>query len=105
MAKCMRCGEKLTLRYEWDRETVDEHGDILDHDHRDTLSDFIDPMRPDERLVLVRDMFCEFDGLVDRGWAYVEDGKLPTRFDDGCVETHAVPKRFHKELESTLTPC
>ena len=32
----------MTIRYEWDIETVaaDEHEDVLDHDHRDRLSEF-----------------------------------------------------------------
>jgi len=89
----------MSVRYEWDRETVSPSGDVLDHDHRDRLSEYIQPIAADQRLVLVRDVIDEFDGVVDRGWAYVQNGCLPDRFDDGQVETHRVPKRFAKELD------
>ena len=83
--------------YEWDIETIAPWGDILDHNHEDRLCD-LPPLEEGQRLVLVRDRFCDFDGLIDRQWAYVEEGKLPERFDDGQVELAKVPQRFHKEL-------
>lgn len=87
--------------YEWDIETVDEHGDIQDHDHRDKLSEYHkDDINKDTVLVLVRDRGNDEEGVLDRQWAYttIVDGKhtLPTHFEDGrgCK----VPKRFHTEL-------
>lgn len=92
---------KTTTRviYEWDYETVDEHGDIQDHNHSDNFPGL--PTEPNVKLVLVRD---EWDGvskdfnatasLKHRSWAYVENGKLPTEFDDGTP----VPKKFFKHL-------
>lgn len=80
------------IYYEWDIETVDEHGDIIDHD-------FIDaprlPAKENERLVLVFNKGDDNEGLLDRSWAYVIDGKLPEEFENG----RRVPKRFHEQLE------
>lgn len=94
--------------YEWDIETVtaDEHEDIVDHDHRERMHDFggekltlalvEDGDEPGTffRLCLVRSVWDDVTGLVDRSWAYVEDGKMPTHFENGVV----VPKRFHDEF-------
>ena len=84
---------------EWDNETVDRYGDVIDHHHGDTL-EYLEPPRkvPDARgytieLVLVRDEWNEWVGLVHRSWAYVEDGFLETEFTYGAK----VPKRFHAE--------
>ena len=41
------------------------------------------------------DEFHKHEGLEDRQWAYIEDGKLPEEFDGG----EKVPKRFHEEVE------
>lgn len=87
--------------YEWDIEIWEEDGeDIIDHQHDEKC-----PTRPllaNERLVLVRDVGNDIEGLVDRSWAYVrEDGTLPERFDYGLPEELGVqvPKRFHEELK------
>ncbi|MFZ9064186.1 MAG: hypothetical protein ACO22U_11180 [bacterium] len=87
------------ISYEWDNEFVDRHGDIEDHHHGDTL-EYLEPPQtiPDangytRELVLVRDVWNDWDGVVDRQWAYVEDGVLPTEFTYGAK----VPKRFHVE--------
>lgn len=86
------------ISYEWDNETVDRYGDIYDHHHSDTL-EYLEPPQttPDANgytieLVLVRDE-CDDEGLLDRSWAYVEDGILPAEFTYGAK----VPKRFHVE--------
>ena len=85
--------------YEWDYETWDENGDILDHDHADKLSEFSDS-RKTAHLVLVRDSGNDIDGLTDRVWAYVSGGKLPEYFTDELNNPtqYKVPQRFHKEL-------
>jgi len=96
--------------YEWDWELFDtESDDILDHVHFDKMSDY--PSNPyshedgkSARLVLVRDEGNEDDGVVDRMWAYVENGKLPEEFAyAGAGEMRPngvrVPKKFHKQLE------
>ena len=102
--------ENFTV-YEWDVELVDrEYGDILDHNHSDKFPGI--PNMDDkpgapygletgvvfERLVLVKDVYRQWD-LVDRSWAYVEDGKLPEYFSDAWQrEDSKVPKRFHVEF-------
>lgn len=97
----------MTVHYEWDIETISlPEADILDHDHRATLAEFdADDLREaikalgDTRLVLVRDVGNDADGLTDRSWAYVEKGKLPERFAYCPGEGASVPVRFVKELE------
>ena len=96
------------LRYEWDIEEIDEHGDIIDHHHRDKLSEFFECVADDfaaalkregYQLVLVRDTL-DSDGAVDlRSWADVEDGKLPVFSGDGFGRCAAkVPPRFPRGL-------
>ena len=85
-----------TVTYEWDIETVDEHGDIQDHHHSDVCFDLIKyPLKESERLVLVRDLGNDEDGLQDRQWAYVDHTGLPEFFDGGAK----VPQRLHKEIK------
>jgi len=95
---------KKTVIYEWDYETVDTDGDIQDHNHRNSLSEF-NASDITDTLVLVRNVFDDVNGLKDRTWAYVKDGKLPEKFkDDDELEGTTVPKKFHKELEKyTIT--
>lgn len=101
--------------YEWDIEDFDfdpaaddpQAGDIIDHHHEDKLEGF--PLerllealkREGSRLVLVRDVIQDGEGVIDRTWAYVlDDGSLPGCFEDANEQPHAiVPKRFHAELE------
>ena len=84
--------------YEWDIETYYDgpDSDIEDHCFFDKLTEM--PNRDDfelyNELVLVRDVGNEIEGLNDRAWAYVKDGKLPEFFGNGV----RVPKRFHTEL-------
>jgi hypothetical protein len=65
----------MTLCYEWDVETIDEYGDIVDHDHNDRLTASHLEVEEPNKLVLVRDNY-KADGL-DRSWAYVKNGLLP----------------------------
>lgn len=90
--------------YEWDYETVDEHGDVIDHNHRSRLWQFNDADKTDW-LVLVRDEGDEANGLENRSWAYVKEGILPKYFQDADNHNTAkVPKRFHEELRRYLSP-
>ena len=97
----------MAVHYEWDAETVSDDGyeDVLDHSHRDNAVDAIRDLEQgsNTRLVLVRDVYREHEGLVDRTWAYIEDDKLPERFSDAYGNEDAlVPKRYHAELKSAL---
>lgn len=89
--------------YEWCYETTDEHGDILDNDHEDKLVNFSEG-RKTNQLCLVRNEGNDIDGLNDRLWAYVKDGKLPEYFSDsmGTPIAIKVPQRFHNELNKYL---
>lgn len=87
--------------YEWDIEKVDENEDIVDHDFQDKLAGFgaLPTINGGQyRLVLVRNIGDEDEGVTDREWAYTvwSNGSwvLPDRFDGGAK----VPKRFHAEL-------
>jgi len=97
--------------YEWDIETWDEDDDIVDHDFYETAKEMLDaltdwgqPANPKERYkpVLVRSFYTDSEGLVDRWWAYIEDGKLPEVFStdtaDGFKQTDLkVSKRLQAE--------
>lgn len=89
--------------YEWDiEEVVTETGDVHDHHHDDldVLKRFYKGAEaPEElhyRLVLVYNAFSEDHGIVGRAWAYEEDDKMPTHFDNG----RPVPQRLIKEYLS-----
>lgn len=102
----MKKGERVS--YEWDIETfVAPDGDIIDHHHSNTIAGFApqdvwaalngdvnSETNISTRLVLVRDVGDEVDGMTDRQWAYVEDMRFPDAFDNGAL----VPKRFIDEL-------
>lgn len=86
----------MKVQYEWDRETVDSHGDIVDHNHSEKLAHIIEDKGA---LVLVRDEYTEENGVEHREWAYVEGGKLPENFEDAFGKKGSrVPQRYHKEL-------
>lgn len=97
------------VSYEWSMEETEywlEHGeevdDIVDQRFSDSVSDFIAVVRTDSkryRLVLVRTVGNNVEGIVDRAWAYCVEVngrmELPETFDNG----KAVPKKYKKELE------
>lgn len=88
------------VEYEWANEAVDSYGDC-DPYHAENLSYCNAPTNKPNAdgetldLVLVRDEHNDWHGLVNRQWAYVEDGVLPDKFDGGAK----VPKRFHTEFD------
>lgn len=90
------------VEYEWCYETLDDNDDIIDNTFEDKLANL---NKPDEkcRLVLVRSEGGENQGVTDRAWAYVIDGKLPDYFENANNQpiNTKVPKRFHEELKNT----
>ncbi len=98
----------MAVTYEWDVEeleapdTGDNDPDILDHHFCDTYADAvrIAAEYPARRIVLVRNVGNDTEGLTDRAWAYVSGGKLPATFTYAADEDSgiAVPVRFHKEV-------
>lgn len=94
----------MSVVYEWDFETFDEDGDIINHDHADALATYHKPsdITSDVNLVLVRDTGNAWDGVTDRMWAYAEKTSsgtwmLPDTFD-GLPNGYRVPVKFHREL-------
>ena len=89
--------------YEWVIETVDiESEDILSVDHANTYAEALvqSSDQPDEgcfyRIGLVRD---DDDG---RSWAYVEDGVLPSHFEDALNRRVAkVPQKLRKQFDKS----
>ena len=93
--------------YEWDVETFIgledlDTDDIIDHHHCSVAAEAISMHREvvragevQARICLIRDTLGVWNTVEARTWAYVEDGVLPERFDDGT----RVPKRFAKEWE------
>lgn len=85
---------KNKVIYEWSVETVDENGDIIDSSFWDEKP--TEPLEQNQKLCLIRNEGNEIDGVTDRLWAYVENGKLPEYFTDSndCIVSIKVPKRF-----------
>jgi len=96
----------MPVQYEWDVETfeiTDGEVEIVDHDHSEKLliSQYMKASKAGNRksLVLVRDVVSD-NGVEDREWAYVQDGKLPTHFQDAYGKHGTkVPKSKHLELQ------
>lgn len=94
---------KTEISYEWTLETL-EDGDIIDNHFSDVLSyDKADLEGKD--LGLIRNEGNEHEGLTDRYWAYVKDGKLPEFFTDSMGDTVKikVPVKYHNELKKYFT--
>lgn len=92
---------RIKVNYEWCREVMDGE-DIVDNHFEDQLVDLIDS---EGVLVLVRNEGNENEGVTDRFWAYVVNGKLPDCFSDAMgneLPGLPVPLRFHKELSKQL---
>jgi hypothetical protein len=96
----------MTVSYEWDVEVVqdDDENEVLEHLHQSAFADCqkVAAKPADEGcrhdIVLVRD---DDDG---RSWAYIEDGKLPSHFEDaGGTAVAKVPQRFHKEVLAVVS--
>ncbi len=111
---------KLT-RYEWDLETWDQHGDVLNHNHADKLKELLfykgkkpSDFNPEDteqeyQLVLVKDLWVdgelegrqhwypEFEG-IDSWYSTVP---LQTVKVEGAVlRSFKVPKKYEKEFET-----
>ena len=92
---------------EWLVEVVDADGDIHDVSHYDVATEARAAMRCDAgdgmryEWGLVRDRYRrgDPDDLVNRQWAYVEDGNLPAEFDEGAT----MPKRYRDEYAEAVS--
>ena len=90
--------ETLRTSYEWTAEEWDRE-EHIDSDFANKLKDLY-PIDRRVRIGLVKSIGNEIDGLVDREWAYADNGKLPENFSLADFSEGAkVPKRFLKEWE------
>lgn len=88
----------MTIVYEWLAETIDEYGDVVQHEHAEKLVDIPDFVkdvdgRGARTICLVKDVYDNASPIPTRAWAYVENALLPEYFDDGT----RVNPRFHLE--------
>jgi hypothetical protein len=88
------------ISYQWDVETVDEHGDIQDHEHGE-LANLLALFGSDiltgtasQRLVLIRNKWNDIDGVTDRQFAYIKSGVLPDEFEGGAK----IPAAYMKKV-------
>ena len=79
------------VHFEWDIETLDEHGDIT-HDHWDELRQAPKPheLEENQRLVLVRDVWVD-ESLEDRQWCYVAES-FAFEYEQGQSTGKEAPK-------------
>ena len=88
------------VTYEWRLNRRDEHGDIEDINFFDHYADAANELhvRNDcgwSDIELTRVLGNDDDGILDREYAPVINGRLPERFDEGCK----VNKAHHREVE------
>lgn len=90
-----------SISYEWTVECIGEHGDIVDLDFYDDpdamLEAVVKSLEVHTRVDfgLIKYIGIEGEGVVERGYAYVTDGNLPTEFDNG----HKVPAYLLKKMD------
>lgn len=87
----------MSVTYEWLVETVDEHGDIVDVDHREVCP-ALSTLKQGQCLALVCE---EYRGSRhSKGWAYVTYDALP----ESCLDAYGapmrrVPARYRREFD------
>lgn len=99
----------MSTSYEWDVEEIDEHGDIIDHNHHETaeemVADYLSRPAGCAEMVLVRDVFNDLHGLLDRKWAYVDQETMT--LDEWCADcsgsgSKKTPKRYLWEFTGAV---
>ena len=98
--------------YEWVWEPIDQHGDIIDPCFTDSYasalaeSDGYQSIYPDAAkcdIGLVWHLGNDSEGEIDRGYAYVIQGKLEPEFHmAGMPSGKTVPRRFHNEVKKHI---
>lgn len=97
----------MKVKYEWDVEELDEHGDIINHNHTESYEEAVGWAKSLKaegvrvELALVRDIVEEDGNVVSRSWTYADE---EFRLGQACGFLSAsgsyvclVPKRFIKE--------
>jgi hypothetical protein len=87
----------MATTYEWTYEVPDAHGDITEQEFYDSLRECMAAAPLTAEIALVRIVGNDDEGVLYRGYAYMEGGTLPPTFDDGA----RVPQRFHGEVGMT----
>jgi hypothetical protein len=100
----------MAIFYEWIVEFLEdgsEDSDIYDTSAMDTyaeahLAATTWETTPFVRIGLTRNEGNDIEGLTDRMWAYIKEGKLDEWFNQGTdfPTGVSVPKRYMKELEN-----
>jgi len=85
-------GRNMKTTYEWTWSELDEFDDVIENYPNEKLTE--QPFNGLARLELIKEVWDEFDGLVDRQYADFDDSPA-THFDGGSK----VPQRFIKEWE------
>ena len=85
--------------YEWVLEELDQHEEIVDLRFADSLADLLKEADgiPKHDLALVRNTYTEIDGITDRQYAYLAEGKL-TEMEGGAH----IPKRYLEEATNAF---
>lgn len=90
----------MPVFYEWDVEEVDECGDVVEHNHFKTYSEAFkcfNKLVSDAEYGMSYEIVLVRNSDKERSWAYIEDGILPTHFEDAYgIQTAKVPSRFFK---------
>ena len=90
------------VRYEWIVEEVDQHDDIIDtfawYTPQEMIAAIKHPIADGlhYEFGVVRDSISNDGELIDRQWAYVENGKLPDEFDGGSKVPKNISNAFYK---------
>lgn len=95
----------MKVSYEWVIEEADEHGDIFNVDHADTLDEAFERLAYARELgqssrveiALLRLSYDDIGGEQERHYAYLKDGELPEIMEscEGAADGPRVPQRFH----------
>lgn len=96
----------MAVRYEWDVEVQTaaasddyEEGEVIDHLFCKSFIGAMTTAAIDAGEDLKHVIVLVRDDDNQRSWAYLEDGKLPTHFEDAYQNQHGkVPQRFHAEV-------
>ena len=96
----------MTVRYEWDVEVQtaaasDDHeeSEVIDHLFCKSFIEAVTTAAIDAGEDLKHVIVLVRDDDNQRSWAYLEDGKLPTHFEDAYQNQYAkVPQCFHAEV-------
>lgn len=90
---------RLQISYEWTVEVMQD-GDIVDSSFYDNFADIPADDFTNNDIGLVRNEGNEMQGVVNRYWAYLKDGKLPEYFTNELGESVniKIPAKYHAEI-------